>query len=320
MGIEKIMIIGALGQIGSELTPALRNIYGTDNVIACDLKEPGPDFKESGPFFYSDVLDKENISSIVEKNGVTQIYHLAAYLSAKAEHNPAMAWKLNMEGLFNILDVAIENNINKLFWPSSIAVFGPTTPKVNTPQTCMMEPNTVYGISKKAGEGWCEWYHKKYGLDIRSLRYPGLISYKTLPGGGTTDYAVDIFHGAVANKRYHCYLNGQTKLPMMYMDDAVRGTIELMEADADNIKIKSSYNITSMSFTPAELTAEIQKTIPEFICDYQPDERQRIADSWPQSIDDSKACEEWGWRHQYDLPKMTSEMLKHVGKLQMESF
>ncbi|PCH69046.1 MAG: NAD-dependent epimerase [Bacteroidetes bacterium] len=284
------------------------------------MNEPGHDFKESGPFFYSDVLDKEIISSIVSNNNITQIYHLAAYLSAKAEDNPAMAWRVNMEGLFNVLDVAMEINVNKLFWPSSIAVFGPTTPKVNTPQSCVMEPNTVYGISKKAGEGWCEWYHKKYDLDIRSLRYPGLISHKTLPGGGTTDYAVEIFHGAVTNKNYDCYIDEQTELPMMYMDDAVRGTIELMETDTDNIKIRSSYNITAMSFSPEKLATEIQKTIPEFNCNYHPDERQSIADSWPQSIDDSKAREDWGWKHQYDLHKMTTEMLKHVGKLQMESF
>lgn len=318
MGKEKILVIGALGQIGSELTPVLRNIFGTDKVIAADINEPDYDFKNSGPFFYSDVLDQNLINSLIINNKVTQVYHLAAYLSARAEKNPQMAWKLNMDGLFNVLDASLNNGVKKIFWPSSIAVFGLTTPKEKTPQTTIMEPSTVYGITKLAGERWCEKYFLTHNLDIRSLRYPGIISYKTLPGGGTTDYAVEIFHSAVTNRKYNCYLKDNTKLPMMYMDDAVRGTLELMGADSSKIKTRSGYNITAFSFSPNELAAEIRKNIPDFECTYQPDSRQSIADSWPSSIDDSIAREHWNWRHRCSLSDMAKIMLENVGKLKAE--
>lgn len=306
---DTILIIGACGQIGSELTLALRNQY---NVIATDLKDPSYELQHSGPFERLDVLNKNGIHEIVKKYKVTQIYHLAAILSATGEKNPEMAWRINMKGLLNVLNVCVEENISKLFWPSTIAVFGPTTPRVNTPQYTIMEPNTVYGISKQAGERWCDYYFQKKNLDVRSIRYPGLISYKTPGGGGTTDYAIDIYFEAKKNHHYSCFLAADTRLPMMYMPDAIRGTIELMEAPAQKIKVRSGYNMSAMSFTPAEVAEAIRKHIPEFTIEYAPDFRQQIAAAWPESIDDSYARNDWGWKHQYDLEAMTQDMLEHI--------
>ncbi|MBN4065851.1 NAD-dependent epimerase/dehydratase family protein, partial [Candidatus Amoebophilus asiaticus] len=279
MAKEKILVIGALGQIGTDLNLKLGEMYGYDNVIAADIKQHERKLERSGPYEYINVLDKHTLVSVVHTHQITQIYHLAALLSATSETNPQLAWELNMDGLLNVLYVARDNKISKLFWPSSIAVFGPNTPKVKTPQRCIKDPNTIYGISKLAGERWSEYFHEKFGLDIRSLRYPGLISYKSPPGGGTTDYAIHIFHEALKDGSYECFLKEDTKLPMMYMPDAIRSTIELMEASSENIKIRSSYNITALSFSPHELTKEIQKHIPDFNCTYSPDSRQVIADS-----------------------------------------
>jgi len=315
---DTVLVIGALGQLGSELTSTLRNELGPDNVIAADVKFADYEERNGGPFFQLDVLDKYGLAEIVRKNNITQVYHMAAYLSAKAELNLQFAWKLNMEGLYNVLEVAREASIEKIFWPSSIAVFGPNTPKENTPQNTITDPNTVYGISKLAGERWVEYYNNKFGLDIRSLRYPGIISYKTLPGGGTTDYAVHIFYEAVKEEIYECFLNEDTELPMMYIPDAIKATIELMTAPTENIKVRSSYNITAMSFTPADLVTEIQKHIPSFQCTYSPDKRQKIADSWPKSIDDSTARNDWNWNHEYDLAKMTEDMIVNIKKFEVE--
>ncbi|MBP6732022.1 MAG: NAD-dependent epimerase/dehydratase family protein [Chitinophagales bacterium] len=307
---DTILVTGAGGQIGTELVLALRKIY--KNVIASDLKEGSAELKEGGEFVRLDVLYKNGLSDCVKRFNVTQVYHLAAILSATGEKNPEMAWRINMKGLRNVLDVCIENNVKKLFFPSTIAVFGPTTPRVNTPQYTVMEPNTIYGISKQAGERWCDWYFQKRGLDVRSLRYPGLISYKTKAGGGTTDYAVDIFFEAVANKKYECFLHEDTTLPMMYMPDAIRGTIALMEAPAEKISVRSGYNFSGFSFAPKDLAAEIKKSIPDFSITYKPDFRQPIADSWPQSIDDSVAHRDWGWQPEFDLAKMTTDMIDNI--------
>lgn len=309
---EKILVIGASGQIGVELTLALRKIYGNANVIASDLREENDLLKGTGPYVSLDVMNKEMLHVQVIRQNVTQIYLLAAILSATGEKNPHLAWHLNMQGLLNVLDIAREENIRKLYWPSSIAVFGPTSPKQNCPQQTIIEPTTVYGISKYAGEFWCNYYHHRFGVDVRSLRYPGLISYKSAPGGGTTDYAVEIFHEALEEKRYICFLKENTYLPMMYMPDAIRATIELMEAPAEKISIRTSYNISSMSFSPKEIAAEIKNYIPEFSISYQSDYRQAIAESWPQSIDDSVARGDWGWKHEYDLPKMTKDMFANL--------
>jgi nucleoside-diphosphate-sugar epimerase len=309
---EKILVIGASGQIGVELTLALRKIYGNANVIASDLREENELLKGTGPYVSLDVMNKEMLHVQVIRQNVTQIYLLAAILSATGEKNPGLAWNLNMQGLLNVLDIAREENIRKLYWPSSIAVFGPTSPKRNCPQQTIIEPTTVYGISKYAGEFWCNYYHHRFGVDVRSLRYPGLISYKSAPGGGTTDYAVEIFHEALEEKRYTCFLKENTYLPMMYMPDAIRATIELMEAPAEKISIRTSYNISSMSFSPKEIAAEIKKYIPDFSIGYQPDYRQNIAESWPQSIDDSVARGDWGWKHEYDLGKMTKDMIENL--------
>lgn len=311
---DTILVTGAGGQIGTELVLALRKIY--KNVIASDLKDGSAVLKEGGEFIRLDVLYKNGLADCVKRFNVTQIYHLAAILSATGEKNPEMAWRINMKGLRNILDVCVENNVKKLFFPSTIAVFGPTTPRVNTPQYTVMEPNTIYGISKQAGERWCDWYFQKRGLDVRSIRYPGLISYKTKAGGGTTDYAVDIFFEAVANKKYECFLREDTVLPMMYMPDAIRGTIDLMEAPAEKITVRSGYNFSGFSFSPANLAAEIKKTIPDFSITYKPDFRQPIADSWPQSIDDSVAQRDWGWKPEFDLAKMTSDMIANIAKME----
>lgn len=310
MTLKKILIIGASGQIGSELTQRLRELYGNENVIAGDIKEGGEELMNSGPFEIVDAKDKAAIEALLEKYQITEVYLMAAMLSATGERMPMKAWDLNMNSLFHILDFAKEKKIEKVFWPSSIAVFGPTTPKEDTPQTTVMEPTTVYGISKQTGERWCEYYFNKYGVDVRSIRYPGIISYKTLPGGGTTDYAVEIFHEALKNGSYTSFLSENTGLPMMFMDDAIKATIDIMEAPKEKVKVRSSYNLSAMSFTPEELASEIKEQIPGFEISYEPDYRQEIADSWPSSINDSRAREDWGWEHDYDLPKLTEAMLK----------
>ncbi|ANH80178.1 NAD-dependent epimerase [Niabella ginsenosidivorans] len=309
---EKILVIGASGQIGVELTMALREIYGNNNVVASDLREENPLLKGSGPYVSIDVMNKEMLHVQVIRQGITQIYLLAAILSATGEKNPGLAWHLNMQGLLNVLDIAREENIHKVYWPSSIAVFGPTSPKQNCPQQTIIEPTTVYGISKYAGEFWCNYYHMKYGVDVRSIRYPGLISYKSAPGGGTTDYAIEIFHDALEEKRYVSFLEENTYLPMMYMPDAIRATIELMEAPKERISVRTSYNVAGLSFSPKEIAAEIKKHIPDFEIIYQPDYRQEIAGSWPRSIDDAVARRDWGWKHEYDLAAITEDMLKNL--------
>ena len=310
MQSDTVLVTGACGQIGSELVLALRKIY--KNVIASDLKDPEGELKDTGLFERLDVLHKPGLNEVIVKHNVKQIYHLAAILSATGEKNPEFAWRVNMKGLRNILDVSVDNKLNKVFFPSTIAVFGPTTPRVNTPQYTVMEPNTIYGISKQAGERWADYYWQKRGLDIRSIRYPGLISYKTKAGGGTTDYAVDIYFEAKEKKAYECFLKENTALPMMYMPDAIRGTIMLMEAPAEKITIRSSYNFSGMSFAPKDVAAEIQKHIPDFQMSYKPDFRQQIAESWPESIDDSYAQRDWGWKPEFDLAKMTADMLDNV--------
>lgn len=309
---KKILIIGACGQIGTELTQTLRNKYGNENVVAADIREGQLELMESGPFELLDATDGPALSALVDNYEITEIYLMAAMLSATAEKYPERAWNLNMNSLFNVLSLAREKNISRVFWPSSIAVFGKTTPRINTPQFTVMEPGTVYGISKQAGERWCEYYFNKFGVDVRSLRYPGLISWKTEPGGGTTDYAVEIFHEALKNKSYTSFLGKDTRLPMMYMDDAIRATIELMEADPAEIRIRSAYNIGAMSFTPEEIARAIQKHLPEFNIGYQPDFRQSIADSWPESIDDTQARKDWGWKPQFNLDRTVLEMLTHL--------
>ena len=311
---EKILVIGASGQIGVELTLALRGIYGNNNVIASDLREENALLHGTGPYVALDVMNKEMLHVQVIRQHVTQIYLLAAMLSATGEKNPALAWHLNMQSLLNVLDIAREEKLYKVYWPSSIAVFGPTSPKQQCPQQTIIEPTTVYGISKYAGEFWCNYYFHKYGVDVRSIRYPGLISYKSAPGGGTTDYAIEIFHQALESGSYTSFLSKDTYLPMMYMPDAIRATIELMEAPAEKIGIRTSYNLSAMSFSPEEIGAEIQKHLPRFRLGYAPDYRQQIADSWPQSIDDATARTQWGWQHEYDLPRMTADMIKNLDK------
>ncbi len=310
----KILIIGACGQIGTELTKKLRGIYGVDNVIASDIRKLNIDIVNEGIFEVVNALDFNQIEHLVEQYQITDIYLMAALLSATAEKNPAFAWDLNMNSLFHVLNIAKAKKIKKVFWPSSIAVFGPTTPRLNTPQYTIMEPTTVYGISKQTGERWCEYYHHIYGVDVRSIRYPGLISWSTEPGGGTTDYAVDIYHKALSDGNYECFLSEETALPMMYMDDAIRATIEIMQAPVEQIKIRSSYNLSGVSFTPKEIAASITKHIPDFTIRYKPDFRQKIADSWPASIDDQCARDDWGWKHQFDLSSMTKEMLENLKK------
>ena len=309
---EKILVIGASGQIGVELTLALRNLHGNANVVASDLREENQLLKGTGPYVSIDVMNKEMLHVQVIRQNITQIYLLAALLSATGEKNPNLAWNLNMQGLLNVLDIAREEKLQKVYWPSSIAVFGPTSPKSDCPQQTIIEPITVYGISKYAGEFWCNYYHRRFGVDVRSLRYPGLISYKSAPGGGTTDYAVEIYMEAVENKKYRCFLSEDTYLPMMYMPDAINATLTLMEAPADNISIHTSYNLSGISFSPKEIAASIQKHIPDFSMEYEPDYRQNIANSWPQSIDDSVAQKDWGWQHQYDLENITSDMLNNL--------
>ena len=310
MNSKKILIIGASGQIGSELALKLRELYGNENVIASDIKVGGDDLMKSGPFEILDATDEEKIKEVVEKYAITDVYLMAAMLSATGEKMPMKAWELNMNSLFIVLNLAKEKKIKKVFWPSSIAVFGPSSPKENTPQTTLMEPTTVYGMSKQAGERWCEYYFKKFGVDVRSIRYPGIISYKTLPGGGTTDYAIEIFHEALKSGNYTSFLSENTSLPMMFMDDAIKATIDIMEAPSEKVKVRTSYNLSAMSFTPKELAKAIKTELPEFEIAYNPDFRQEIADSWPSSIDDTAAREDWGWKHEYDLKKLTTTMLK----------
>ena len=312
--MEKILVLGACGQIGIELVTALRASYGERNVFASDIREEHPALKGTGPYTVLNATDAIAVHDFVTRNNITQIYHLAALLSATSEKAPLRAWDINMDSLLQVLDIAVQEKLHKIYWPSSIAVFGPTTPRQDTPQKTVVEPSTVYGISKYAGELWCQYYHQRYGLDVRSLRYPGLISWKGDPGGGTTDYAVEIYHEALANNKYTAFLSEDTYLPMMYMDDAIRGTIELMEAPTEKPQTRMAYNISAMSFSPKEIGASIQKHLPGFRLDYNPDFRQDIANGWPQSIDDSAARKDWGWQHQFDLEQMTADMLENLSK------
>jgi len=313
---EKILVIGANGQIGTELVNALRGVHGAEQVIASDINNPAYAIRNTGPFEFANVLDKDNLHHIFQKHRPTQVYLLAAILSAVGEQKPKMAWDLNMTGLLHVLDFAVEFKVAKVFWPSSIAVFGPHSPQYNTPQYCVMDPNTVYGFSKLAGERWCEYYFNKYGLDVRSIRYPGLIGWRANPGGGTTDYAVHIFHEALKKGRYQSFLSADTALPMMYMDDAIRATLALMDAPSKKLTIRSAYNLAGVSFTPAQIAGEIKKALPGFEISYaETDPRQAIADSWPKSIDDSYAWKDWGWQLEYDLPKMVSDMLENLKKI-----
>lgn len=311
--MDKILIIGAGGQLGKELTLTLRELAGVDNVVATDIN-PAPDALNNGIYETLDVLDNNSLFSIIKKYNINQIYNLAAVLSATGEKNPKLAWKLNMDGLINVLDAAKELGLSKVYWPSSIAVFGPDTPAI-APQVTIMNPNTVYGISKLAGERWCSYYHLKYGVDVRSLRYPGLIGYKSMPGGGTTDFAVDIYYQAIAKKTFKCFLSAETSLPLMYMPDAISATIGIMNADAKNLSIHDSYNVAGFSCSPEEIAESIKKIIPDFEIEYQPDYRQAIADSWPDAIDDAKAREEWKWERKYALDTMTKDMLKNLEKI-----
>lgn len=309
-----ILVLGASGQIGTELTQKLREVYGETNVIASDIREGNAEMMASGPFEIIDATCKETILSVVQKYNVNQVYLLAAMLSAIAEKFSQKAWDLNMSSLLAVLDLAKEKHIQQIYWPSSIAVFGSSTPKNNTPQQTIMEPSTVYGISKISGEFWCNYYHQKYGVDVRSIRYPGIISWKTKPGGGTTDYAVDIYFKAIEDKKYECFLSENTRLPMMYMPDAVNATIQLMQEKSENIKIRTSYNLSAIDFTPKEIAAEIQKHLPDFQITYKPDFRQAIADSWPSSINDDHARKDWNWKHNFDLETMTKDILKNLKK------
>ncbi len=309
---SRILIIGACGQIGTELTMTLRQRFGVDKVVASDIREGGDVLMEEGHFELLDATDFAALEDIIFRYKVETVYLMAAMLSAIAERFPAKAWHLNMTSLFNVLNLAKEKKIKKVFWPSSIAVFGETTPAQNTPQLTIMEPSTVYGISKQTGERWCEYYFKKYGVDVRSIRYPGLISYTTEPGGGTTDYAVDIYHRALKHGQYRCFLKEGTVLPMMYMDDAIRATISIMDAKKEAIKVRSSYNLAGVSYAPEDVASSIKKQVPDFEISYEPDFRQAIADSWPESIDDSIARNDWGWEHKFDLDAITKIMLDNL--------
>ncbi len=306
---DRILILGANGQLGSVLVDKLRERYGVDHVLATDITKPKI---ETGPFKMLDILNVDRLHETIADYKITEIYHLAAILSANGEWNPSKTWNVNLNGLLSVLEVAREDHIKKVFFPSTIAVFGNTTPRENTPQDCPLLPETVYGMSKTAGELWCNYYHKKYGVDVRSLRYPGVIGHQSMPGGGTTDYAVEIYHEALKKGKYTSFLKKDTRLPMIYMEDVIRATFGIMDAEASKIKIRNSYNLTSMSFTPEELAAEIKKHIPNFEIDYQPDFRQAIADSWTNSIDDSAAREDWGWKPTFDLASMTKDMIHHL--------
>ena len=313
MSKEKILVTGATGQIGSELTLKLRKKYGNDNVVAAGHKrKPSEKLLESGPFVYLDVTDKEAIEKVVKEYEIDTIYHLAAVLSAIGEEKPQLAWHVNINGLYNVLEVTREHGVQRVFWPSSIAVFGPEAPRVNTPQNTVLIPRTVYGVTKVAGELLCNYYFTKFGVDVRSVRYPGIISSETLPGGGTTDYAVEIFYEAIKHRRYICFVREDTVLPTMYMPDCLKAALDLMEADADKITCRTSYNVSAMSFSAGELVAEIKKYIPDFTCEFKPDFRQKIADSWPMSIDDSAARRDWGWKPAYDLAAMTRDMIEKL--------
>ena len=306
---------GATGQIGSELTIELRKKHGKDNVVAAGHKrKPSEKLSESGPFEYVDTTNRENIEKVVKKHDIDTIYHLAAVLSVTGEENPQLAWQVNMDGLYNVLEVAREHSVARVFWPSSVAAFGPDAPRINTPQDAVLIPRSMYGVTKVSGELLCNYYFMRFGLDVRSVRYPGIISSETLPGGGTTDYAVEMFYEAIKKNRYTCFVKKDTVLPMMYMPDCIKATIDLMEADATKIKIRTSYNVTGMSFSAGELAAEIKKNIPTFECGYKPDFRQKIADSWPMSLDDSTARREWGWKPKYDLASMTKDMIEKLTK------
>ena len=317
--IPKILIIGACGQIGSELTHKLRSIHGKDNVIASDISYTNLDIVNSGAFEILDAQDYTSVKTCIDKHQINTVYLMAAMLSATGEKYPMKAWNLNMDSLFHVLNLAKEGFIKKLFWPSSIAVFGPTTPKEKTPQYTIMEPSTVYGMTKQVGERWCEYYNKQYGVDVRSVRYPGIISWKTMPGGGTTDYAVEIYHKALADKKYDCFLSEETELPMMFMDDAIRATVNIMDAKPESIKIRSSYNLAAISFTPEDITKSIQKHIPDFTISYNPDFRQKIADTWPNSIDDSHAKKDWNWEHSFSLDDITREMLTNLKQVKEQT-
>ena len=311
--MQNILVTGAVGQIGSELTMELRQRYGHENVVATGHRtKPSEKLRQSGPFEFIDVTRRETVEEVVEKYDIDTIYHLAALLSAIGEEKPHLAWDVNVNGLYNILEVAREHNMTRVFCPSSIAVFGPETPRDNTPQETILRPTTMYGVTKVAGELLCDYYFHRFGVDVRGARFPGIISSETLPGGGTTDYAVEIFYEAIKHKRYTCFLREDTVLPMMYMPDCIKGGIDLMEADLSGLKHHSDFNMAAMSFSPAELVAEIKKHIPEFTCEYQPDFRQAIADSWPRTINDSAAREEWGWGPSYDLAAMTADMLERL--------
>ena len=310
--MDKVLVIGACGQVGTELVENLQNIHGSSQVVASDIKTPTNEVFLNSEFVHLNVLDKAQIKEVFQTHKPTIVYHLAALLSATAEENPKFGWELNMDGTFNIFDACIDHGVKRIFWPSSIAVFGPTTPRVNTPQSTILEPNTIYGITKLAGERYCEYYFNRYNLDVRSIRYPGLIGWKSLPGGGTTDYAVDIFHQALKNGQYDCFLNEQTTLPMMHMEDAVRATLEITDAPSNLIKVRSSYNIAGVSFNPEQLTQEIKKHIPQFKISYHPDHRQKIANSWPESIDDQIARVDWGWQEKYNLEKLVVNMLDNI--------
>jgi nucleoside-diphosphate-sugar epimerase len=307
--MKKVLITGACGQIGTELAEKAGELLGKDNVIITDIKPP---LTTDNPFEELNVLDKNQWLKVIDKHKPDTVFHLAALLSATGEKNPDLAWKLNMDSLLSVLEFARVGKIKKIFWPSSIAVFGPTTPKINVPQHTVMEPTTVYGISKLAGERWCEWYYLNHGVDVRSLRYPGLIGWKSEPGGGTTDYAVHIFYEAIKHRKYECFLKADTLLPMMCMEDAIRATLQIMQAPAENIKIRSSYNVAAISFTPAELFEKIKKIIPDFTIEYKPDFRQQIAESWPGSIDDSSARSDWGWKHEYTTERLVDAMISNI--------
>jgi nucleoside-diphosphate-sugar epimerase len=313
--MKKILVTGAVGQIGSELTMELRKRYGNDNVIATGRKtKPSDKLLNSGPFEFIDIVKKETVEKVVDDYDIDTIYNMAAILSAVGEKNPALCWDVNINGLYNILEIAREKELARVFVPSSIAVFGPETPQYNTPQETVLKPKTMYGVTKVAGELLGDYYFKRFGIDVRGVRYPGIISSETLPGGGTTDYAVEIFYEAIKKRRYTCFLREDTTLPMMYMPDCLKATIDLMEADISKLKHHCDFNVASMSFSAGELASEIKKHIPDFKCDYKPDFRQAIADSWPKSIDDSAARKEWGWKPKYNLATMTEDMLKKLGE------
>lgn len=310
--MDKILVIGACGQVGTELVENLQSIHGNSQVVVSDIRTPNSEVFSNSKFVHLNVLDKAQIKEVFQTHKPTIVYHLAALLSATTEENPKFGWELNMDGTFNIFDACLEYDVKRIFWPSSIAVFGPTTPQVNTPQSTILEPNTIYGITKLAGERYCEYYFNRYNLDVRSIRYPGLIGWKSLPGGGTTDYAVDIFHQALKTGQYDCFLSDQTTLPMMHMEDAVRATLEITDAPSNIVKARSSYNIAGVSFNPEQLSQEIRKHIPKFEISYHPDHRQKIANSWPQSIDDQIARADWGWQEKYDLEKLVINMLDNL--------